>query len=78
MRLHLEQIDALDRAIAEIDREVEANLDPFRALIPVLTGIPGIGDLAARYVSRDRHRYEPVSDGRASGLLGRPPVPQER
>jgi transposase len=48
MRLHLEQIDALDRAIAEIDREVEANLDPFRALIPVLTSIPGIGDLAAR------------------------------
>ncbi len=29
-------------------REVEANLDPFRALIPVLTGIPGIGELAAR------------------------------
>ena len=48
MRLHLEQIDALDRAIAEIDREVEANLDPFRALIPVLTSNPGIGDLAAR------------------------------
>lgn len=48
MRLHLEQIDALDRAIAAIDREVEANLDPFRALIPVLTSIPGIGDLAAR------------------------------
>jgi transposase len=48
MRLHLEQIDALDRAIAGIDREVEANLDPFRALIPVLTSIPGIGDLAAR------------------------------
>ncbi len=48
LRLHLEQIDALDRAIAEIDREVEANLDPFRALIPVLTSIPGIGDLAAR------------------------------
>ena len=42
------QIDALDRAIAEIDKEVEANLDPFRPLIPVLTSIPGIGELAAR------------------------------
>ena len=57
LRLHLEQIDTLDRAIAEIDtkrtfivmsdkrslREVEAGLDPFRPLIPVLTSIPGIG-----------------------------------
>jgi transposase len=48
LRLHLQQIDALDRAIAEIDKEVEANLAPFRDLIPVLTSIPGIGDLAAR------------------------------
>jgi len=48
LRLHLQQIDALDRAIAEIDREVEANLAPFRDLIPVLTSIPGIGELAAR------------------------------
>jgi len=46
LRLHLQQIDALDRAVAEIDREVEANLDPFRPLIPVLTSIPGIGELA--------------------------------
>jgi transposase len=56
LRLHLEQIDTLDRAIAEIDtkrtfimsdkrslREVEAGLDLFRPLIPVLTSIPGIG-----------------------------------
>ena len=48
LRLHLEQIDTLERAIAEIDKEVEANLDPFRPLIPVLTSIPGIGELAAR------------------------------
>jgi transposase len=48
LRLHLQQIDALDRAIAEIDKEVEANLAPFRDLIPVLTSMPGIGELAAR------------------------------
>jgi len=48
LRLHLQQIDALDRAIAEVDKEVEANLAPFRDLIPVLTSIPGIGELAAR------------------------------
>lgn len=48
LRLHLQQIDALDRAIAEVDKEVEANLTPFRKLIPVLTSIPGIGELGAR------------------------------
>jgi transposase len=48
LRLHLDQIDAFDRAIQEIDKEVEANLAPFRPLIPVLTSIPGIGELAAR------------------------------
>jgi transposase len=48
LRLHLEQIAAVDRAIAEIDKEVEANLDPFRPLIQVLTSMPGIGELAAR------------------------------
>jgi transposase len=30
LRLHLGQIDALDRATAEIDAEVEAQLGPFR------------------------------------------------
>ena len=48
LRLHLQQIDALNRAIVEIDQEVEANRDPFRPLIPILTSIPGIGELAAR------------------------------
>ena len=48
LRLHLEQIEALDRTIDKIDTEIEANLDPFRPLIPVLTSIPGIGELAAR------------------------------
>jgi transposase len=47
LRLHLQQIDALDRALAEIDKEVEANLDPFRPLIPLLISIPGISYLAA-------------------------------
>jgi transposase len=50
LQLHLAQIDALDRAMTEIDKEVEANLDPFRPLIPILTSVPGIGDLAARAI----------------------------
>lgn len=48
LRLHLEQIDVLDKALAEIDNEVEAGLDPFRPFITLLTSIPGIAELSAR------------------------------
>ena len=64
LRLHLDQIDALDKAIAIIDREVEVNLEPFRELIPVLTSIPGIGELAARVllaeIGTDMSRFPTV------------------
>ena len=39
LRLHLQQIDALDAAIAEIDREVEAGIAPFRTAILSEIGI---------------------------------------
>jgi transposase len=47
LRLHLDQIDALDAAIARIDQEVNANVEPFRAAIDLLSTIPGIGALSA-------------------------------
>jgi transposase len=47
LALHLKQIDALDEAIAGIDQEVDAHVEPFRAAIAQLTSIPGIGDLGA-------------------------------
>jgi transposase len=50
LRLHLDQIDALDTAVARIDREVEAHLAPFRAAVGLLTSVPGIGELAAQVV----------------------------
>jgi transposase len=50
LRLHLGQIDALDAAVARIDREVEAHLAPFRAAVGLLTSIPGIGELAAQVI----------------------------
>jgi len=50
LRLHFQQIDALDQAIAEIDKEVEANLAPFRPWIPLLISVLGISDLAARVI----------------------------
>ena len=50
LRLHLKQIDALGAAIAEIDKEVEVNLVPFRSIVDILTSIPGVGQLAARVI----------------------------
>jgi transposase len=50
LRLHLDQVDALDAAIARIDREVEEHLAPFRAAVRLLTSIPGIGELAAQVI----------------------------
>lgn len=50
LRLHLQQIDALDAAIAEIDREVDANLTPFRTGVELLTSIPGVSALGAQVI----------------------------
>lgn len=50
LRLHLQQIDALTAAIATIDQEIDANVEPFRAGIKLLNSIPGISDLSARVI----------------------------
>jgi transposase len=61
LRLHLQQIDAIDGAITEIDREVDADVEPFRAAIRLLTTIPGISELSARTIlaetGRDMSRF---------------------
>jgi transposase len=50
LRLHLQQIDALDAAIEQIDQEVDADVEPFRAAIALLTTIPGVSELSARII----------------------------
>ena len=40
LRPHLRQVDALEAAVAEIDQEVEAELEPFRAAVRLLSSIP--------------------------------------
>jgi transposase len=50
LRLHLQQIDAFDAAVAEIDREVDEIVAPFRQAVSLLTSIPGISDLSARVI----------------------------
>jgi transposase len=50
LRLHLRQVDALEGAVAEIDREVEAELEPFRAAVRLLSSIPGVSALSAEVI----------------------------
>jgi len=50
LRLHLGQIDALDAAIADLDREVDASIAPFRTAIEQVTSIPGVKHLSARAI----------------------------
>jgi transposase len=50
LKLHLDQIDAIDAAIACIDEEVNANVEPFRVAIQMLSAIPGVGGLSATVI----------------------------
>jgi transposase len=50
LKLHLDQISAIDAALASIDKEVEGNLDTFRPAAQLLTEIPGISQLSARII----------------------------
>jgi transposase len=50
IRLHLEQIDSLRKAIAELEAQVDADLAPFRVQVALLTTIPGVSDVAARVI----------------------------
>ena len=50
LRLLLQHIDAIDAAIAEIDQEVDATVEPFRQAIQILSTIPGISKLSAETI----------------------------
>ena len=50
LRLHLDQIDALDAAIAKIDQEVEAGIAPFRTAVEQVGSVPGVKNLAAQQI----------------------------
>jgi transposase len=50
LRLHLNQIDALDAAIATIDQQVQAGIAPFRFAVEHVTSIPGVSDIGAQVI----------------------------
>jgi transposase len=62
LKLHLDQIDAFDTTIAAIDKEVDGNVEPFRAAIEMLSAIPGVGELSAAVIvseiGTDMSRFE--------------------
>jgi transposase len=50
LRLHLQQIESLDQAIATIEAEVGRSLEPFRAAAELLITIPGVSTVAASVI----------------------------
>jgi transposase len=50
LKLHLEQIEGLEKSIADVDEEVGALLEPFRTKCKRLTTIPGISDVMAEVI----------------------------
>jgi transposase len=50
LRLHLDQVDSIQRAIDDIDERLGQRLEPFRAHVDRLTEIPGISTVIARVI----------------------------
>ncbi len=50
LRLHLDQIDAIENAIANVDAEVDKVTEPFRGALDQLKSIPGVSDVVARVI----------------------------
>ena len=50
LKLHLGHIDALDRAIADIEKEVGLGLEPFRQAAKLLSTMPGLSSVSAHVV----------------------------
>ena len=47
IKLHLEQVDSLQKAVRDLEARVGEKLDPFRNNVAILTTMPGISDTAA-------------------------------
>jgi transposase len=50
LRIHLDQIEALDRSIAVIERRAEDRLDPFREAVELIVTVSGMSERSARAV----------------------------
>lgn len=50
LQLHLGTVDGLERTVKEVDERIEHVLASFREVIPLLTTIPGVSDIAAQVI----------------------------
>jgi len=50
LKLHLAHIDALDKAIANLEKEVGLGLEPFRQAAKLLSTMPGLSDVSAHVI----------------------------
>jgi transposase len=50
LRLHLEQIESIERTVAALERRIAEQLGPFRAAISLLTTMPGLSTTAASVI----------------------------
>lgn len=50
LRLHLEQVEGLEKAIAQLDGQTEELIAPFRARVELLTTMPGVSRILARVI----------------------------
>jgi transposase len=50
IKLHLDQIEALDKSVAAVDAEVGSALEPFRAKVEHLKTMPGVSDVVAQVI----------------------------
>jgi len=48
LRLHLRQVESLEAGIAQLERQIESRLRPFRDQVEHLTTIPGVRDTVAQ------------------------------
>jgi transposase len=78
LRLHLGHIDALDQAIAAIEKEVGLGLEPFRQAARLLSTMPRL-ERRQRPCGggRDRYRHVALCHSRPPAVLGLP-LPAQR
>jgi transposase len=53
LKLHLEQIDSLQRAVRELEARTGEALAPFREQVDRLTTIPGVSDVVAQVIASE-------------------------
>jgi len=50
LKLHFDQVKAIEQAIDSVDKEVDTLVEPFRAAVQRLTTMPGISDVVAEVI----------------------------